>query len=302
MKCGRDLLRQARGGNHEDVGSTSRNRRRRAGERRRLAQAIGRDVSRFQEASYTFDDVAAEILALNRSDLPIMTMLLFGGPASADELAAVLHVRRPLVSATLERLRLAGYARFQPGAGPRIKLTGHARKWIERIWAALRQEGLRLIDRCSTPDLAVIAAFLRQACAVQESRTAKLRAWLALPSSPARRSHLRGGLSPAALQRVQVFIEANLGAPIHLHDLAARAGLSHLSFRESVQDVLRHDATGVCRASPRRVCEAFARAIEATDRERRRGHRIRHAEPADHGIQAPYWIHASRISPRTHVT
>ena len=207
MKCGRDLLRQARGGNHEDVGSTSRNRRRRAGERRRLAQAIGRDVSRFQEASYTFDDVAAEILALNRSDLPIMTMLLFGGPASADELAAVLHVRRPLVSATLERLRLAGYARFQPGAGPRIELTGHARKWIERIWAALRQEGLRLIDRCSTPDLAVIAAFLRQACAVQESaycqiaRLARAAVVARAPLPPARRPVARGAAARTGVHR-----------------------------------------------------------------------------------------------------
>jgi AraC family transcriptional regulator len=208
---------------------TSRGRRR-AGERRRFAQTIGRNVSRFQEASFAFDDLAAEILALNRSDLPIMTMLLFGGPASADELAAGLHIRRPVVGATLERLQLAGYARFQPGAGPRLELTGHAKKWIERIWAPLRQEGRRLLDRHSTSQLAVISAFLEHACAIQEARTARLRAWLALPSSPARRPHLRGGLSPAALQRVQVFVEANLGDAIHLDDLAARAALSPYYF------------------------------------------------------------------------
>jgi AraC family transcriptional regulator len=203
---------------------------RHAGERHRLAQAIGRDVPRFQEASYAFDDVAAEILALNRGDLPVMTMLLFGGPASADELSATLHIRRPIVSATLERLRLAGYARFQPGAAPRIELTGHAQKWIERIWAPLRKEGLQLIDGYSTPQLSAVATFLGQACAIQEASTVGLRAWLALPSSPARRSHLRGGLSPAALQRVQLFIEANIGAPIYLHDLAARAALSPYHF------------------------------------------------------------------------
>ena len=65
---------------------------------------------------------------------------------------------------------------------------------------------------------------------MQETRTAGLREWLAPPVSPARRSHLRGGLSPAALQRVQVFIEANLGEAIPLHDLAARAGLSPFHF------------------------------------------------------------------------
>lgn len=208
---------------------TSRARRRTA-ERRRLAQTIGRAASRFQEASYAFDDVAADILGLSRADLPVLTMLLFGGPASADELSGALHVRRSLVAATLERLQLAGYARFQPGGGPRIELTAHARKWIERIWAPLRQEGFRLLDYYSTPHLRIIAGFMQQACAIQETRTARLRRWLALPSSPARRPHLRGGLSPAALQRVQLFIEANLGEAIHLHDLAARAALSPFHF------------------------------------------------------------------------
>jgi AraC family transcriptional regulator len=187
-------------------------------------------MPRFQEGSYAFDDVAAAVLALNRGDLPVMTMLLFTGPASADELSTALHIRRPDVSATLERLQHAGYARFQPGAGSPIELTGHAKKWIERIWAPLRQEGLRLMDRYSTPHLAAVAAFLEQACAIQEARTARLRALLALPSSPARRSHLRGGLSPAALQRVQLFIEANMGESIRLQDLAARAALSPYHF------------------------------------------------------------------------
>jgi AraC family transcriptional regulator len=195
-----------------------------------LLRAIGHGVSQFQEASYAFDDVAAEILALSRRDLPCMTLLLFGGPAPVDELAAALHTPRTVVGASLERLQLAGYARFQPGGGPRIELTEHARKWIERIWADLREDGRRLLDRYSTQTLTVIDAFLRRACEVQEARTHKLRAWLALPASPARRSHLRGGLSPAALRRVQLFVEANLAGPLHLHDLAARAGLSPYHF------------------------------------------------------------------------
>jgi AraC family transcriptional regulator len=60
--------------------------------------------------------------------------------------------------------------------------------------------------------------------------TKKLRRWLELPGSPARRSHLRGGLSPAALRRVQVFVEANLATAIHLNDIAARAALSPYHF------------------------------------------------------------------------
>jgi len=72
----------------------------------------------------------------------------------------------------------------------------------------------------------MLSSFLIRARAVQERQARRLRRWLALPSSPARRTHLRGGLSPAALRRVQLFVEANLGRTIHLGDLAGRAGLS----------------------------------------------------------------------------
>jgi AraC family transcriptional regulator len=171
-----------------------------------LTQSIGRAVSRFQDSSNAFDDVAVEILALDRRDLSCMTMLLFGGAASAEELATALHVQRGIVTTTLERLQLAGYARFAPGNGARIELTEHARK------------------------SAIFARFLQQACEVLEARTIELRTWLEAPSSQARRSHLRGGLSPAALRRVQLFVEANLGRAIHLPDLAARAALSPYHF------------------------------------------------------------------------
>ena len=195
-----------------------------------LTQSIGRMVSRFQDSSNEYDDVAAEILALERRDLSCMTMLLFGGAASADELAAALHMQRGIVTTTLERLQLAGYARFEPGNGTRIELTEHARKWIERIWAPLREDGNHLLEGYPVQQLVVFARFLQQVCEVLEARTRQLRTWLEAPSSQARRSHLRGGLSPAALRRVQLFVEANLGRAIHLHDLAARAALSPYHF------------------------------------------------------------------------
>jgi AraC family transcriptional regulator len=193
-------------------------------------QSIGQAVSRFQESSNAFDDVAAEILALDRRDLASMTMLLFGGAASAGELAEALHVQRGIVTTTLERLQLAGYARFEPGNGSRIELTEHARSWIERIWAPLRADGRRLLEVFPSQQLTILDAFMQQACEVLESQTRQLRTWLDTPSSQAKRSHLRGGLSPAALRRVQLFVEANLGQAIHLHDLAARAALSPFHF------------------------------------------------------------------------
>ena len=199
--------------------------------RDQLVGLMGIEVVRFQDESAAFDEVAARILALERGDLPCMTRLLFGGPASLDQLSAILDVPRAAVAGTVERLTLAGYARRRPDAGEvQVELTEHARDWIERIWAPLREEGGRLLGSYSTRDLAMMSAFMVRARAVQERQLRKLRKWLALPSSRAKSPHLRGGLSPAALRRVQLFVEANLEQAIQLGDLAARAGLSRYHF------------------------------------------------------------------------
>jgi AraC family transcriptional regulator len=199
--------------------------------RDRLVGLMGIEVVRFQDESAAFDDIAARILALERGDLPCMTRLLFGGPASIDRLTADLQVPRAAVAGTVQRLTLAGYARRRPDAGEvQVELTEHARDWIERIWTPLRAEGGRLLGSYSTRDLAVMSAFMARARGIQERQLRKLRKWLSVPSSRARTPHLRGGLSPAALRRVQLFVEANLEQTIHLVDMATRAGLSRYHF------------------------------------------------------------------------
>src|SRR6266550_5734945 len=153
--------------------------------RHQLVELIGSQVVGFQEESAAFDDVAAQILALHRSDLACMTMLLFGGAASVDQLTAALHVRRGAITATVERLQLAGYARRRRDVDvARIELTEHARRWIERIWEPLREEGGRLLGAYSTRDLAVMSTFMVRAREVQERQVRRLRKWLELPASP----------------------------------------------------------------------------------------------------------------------
>jgi AraC family transcriptional regulator len=194
---------------------------------RRLVEQIGAEVVRFQEGSTAFDNLAAAILRLDRKDLPVMTMLLFGGPASVSGLAAALRESRTAVLATTDRLQLAGYARRRPDAQEaRIELTEHAREWIARIWEPLRVDGGELLGSYSARQLAVMTAFMQRVCDVQERHLRRLRRWVADPSPGTGKPHQRGGLSPAALRRVQLFVEANLARSIHVRDLAARAGLS----------------------------------------------------------------------------
>jgi AraC family transcriptional regulator len=205
-------------------------RERHPGRSARLTAAIGQGVVQFQEGSAHFDRVAARVMALERDDLPCLTALLFGGPASVERLATSLDLTRSAVEVTLERLRNAGYARRRGrNAHAVVEITGHARQWIERVWSPLRVDGERLMSDYELRDLALIHEFMDRARAIQEKHVRRLRAWLTVPTSVSAR-HLTGGLAPAALRRVQVYVEAHLASPIRLPDLAARAGLSVAHF------------------------------------------------------------------------
>ena len=197
---------------------------------RKLIAAVGAEVVEFQEQSSLFDGVAARVLALPRGDLPCMTVLLFGGPASVPELVSALQSQRTTVSETLGRLIAAGYARRTVAGSPNVELTEHARAWIERIWGPVQVDGERLLSRYSNNQLQLMHTFMTRARALQEEHIGRLTAWLEAPGSPATAKSFRGGLAPAALQRVQVFVEARIGQEIHVADLAARAGLSEAHF------------------------------------------------------------------------
>ena len=210
-------------------------------------------------------------------------------------------MQRGIVATTLERLAAGGYARFAPGNGSRIELTEHARTWIERIWAPLRADGNRLLEVYPVQQLTILAGFMRQACEILESQTRQLRTWLETPSSPARRSHLRGGLSPAALRRVQLFVEANLGRTIHLHDLAARAALSPYHFARAFKTSA--GMTPRTYVEHRRIEQAKQLLTESTQSLAQVAMDVglRHAKPAHVDLQAQDGIHARRVPSRASV-
>jgi AraC family transcriptional regulator len=195
-----------------------------------LSAQVGEEIVRFQEVSKTVDQLGAAILRLDPHDLPCMTLLLFGGPATAERLAEALRIPLNDVRDVIARLEMAGYAKRAAGPpGPQIELTLHAREWIDRIWEPLRRHGTEMLSAFSPDELSLIVRVLRSAREVQERHLIDLRQWLNEPAAT-RKSHQRGGLSPAALQRVKVFVEANIDRSIHIRDLASRAGLSRYHF------------------------------------------------------------------------
>ncbi len=197
-----------------------------------LIAALGSEIVRFQDASNAVDDAAAAVLALERADLQCISFLLFGGAASPTQLRGALQLDPRALRAMLERLELAGYVRrVAASEGSRIELTEHARGWVETLWGPLADEGRRILARQSTRDLQTMARFMDAIRPVQENHAARIRALLDVPGAAGtRKSRLRGGLSPAAARRVQLYVTAHLDRPIRIADLAGRAGLSAFHF------------------------------------------------------------------------
>jgi len=74
---------------------------------------------------------------------------------------------------------------------------------------------------------------------VQEAHAARIRAMLDTPTRSSKSNRVHGGLSPAALRRVQLYIEANLDSPLPLSELAERAGLSEFHFARAFKTSMR---------------------------------------------------------------
>lgn len=214
--------------------------------RAKLVGDIRRGVVRFQTGTAAVDHAAALVLGLEPLDVAVLATLWFGGPVVPSVLCARLDLKAAALSASLERLIRTGYASHTPSiavptpAPPKpsghavteaaVETTVHARRWIDTIWGPLAAQGDRIAELFTAAELAVVVRFLERACASQEQHASALRALLQVNDTQSRPTASKGGLSSAALRRVQLFVEANLGEQLPLSELASRAGLSEFHF------------------------------------------------------------------------
>ncbi|AEI68712.1 helix-turn-helix domain-containing protein [Corallococcus macrosporus] len=186
-----------------------------------LLERIGTDVVQFQDASAAFDATVGEVLALGRADLACLTQLQFGGPTPLNAVPPGTDVAR---------LELAGYVEKEgAGTARRLVLTAHARAWIETLWGPLQADGYALMASLPEEHLRIVAGFLTAARALQDRHASRVAKLLQEPGR-SRAARQRGGLSPAALHRVKLYVEAHLAQRIPVGALARRAGLSVFHF------------------------------------------------------------------------
>jgi DNA-binding MarR family transcriptional regulator len=146
--------------------------------RREIVERLGREVTAAQEATDEFDEAAARVLGLNRTDMRALSALARDALTPSD-LARAAGLTRGATTTVVDRLEDAGYVRrvrnLEDRRGVRVEITDRTRREIGRIWGPLVHEGQKLIAKYSTSELACICEFLEESRAIQKSHAERIR-------------------------------------------------------------------------------------------------------------------------------
>jgi DNA-binding MarR family transcriptional regulator len=147
--------------------------------RAELMAAVGQALPTFQDATEKFDEAAAEVLGLNRTDLRALGTVTRGGPVSPSALADATGLSRGAMTTALDRLEKAGYVRRVPDPddrrGVRVEASPEAMRAVEQIWGPLAAEGETVFRDFTVDELAAVLRCLREATAAQERHVERVR-------------------------------------------------------------------------------------------------------------------------------
>lgn len=127
-----------------------------------------------------FDNLAAERLGINETDLHCLNIIENSGGLSAGQLAAQSGLTNGAVTGVLDRLERAGFARRVPDPRDRrrvnVEVTAAFYKRAERIWGPMASEWQSaLAGRFTSEELERITDFLRLTTEIGRRHVARLR-------------------------------------------------------------------------------------------------------------------------------
>jgi DNA-binding MarR family transcriptional regulator len=133
--------------------------------RAKLIEELVSEVRSSHAARDAFDEAVARHLGVNRTDLLCMDLLERRGAMSAGELALATGLTTGAITAVLDRLERAGYARRVRDTVDRrrvhVELTDAARERAGALYRGNLEEGLALFDRYSADELTLLRDFVR---------------------------------------------------------------------------------------------------------------------------------------------
>jgi DNA-binding MarR family transcriptional regulator len=132
-----------------------------------------------QAANDAFDEVAFEKLGINRTDGRCLDIIENQGPMTAGRLAQLSGLTTAAVTAVLDRLERAGYARRVRDEKDRrqviVELTPLMAERGGQIWGPLGKEAMKEIGRLSVDELKLVMEFFRRAREVNERHIERVR-------------------------------------------------------------------------------------------------------------------------------
>ena len=141
--------------------------------RAELLMAVGRAVQAFQDATDEIDEAVARRLGLNRTDLRCLSVLAQGNGMTPSSLAEAAGLTRGAMTTALDRIESAGYAtRVWDQAdrrSVRVEMTSRALKEVEILYGPMVKEGITLLKKYTTRDLAAVLTYLEDGRALQRT-------------------------------------------------------------------------------------------------------------------------------------
>jgi DNA-binding MarR family transcriptional regulator len=132
-----------------------------------------------QAANDAFDEAAGARLGINRTDQRCLDIVEREGRLTAGELARASGLTTGAVTAVLDRLERAGYARRVRDSTDRrrvlVEPTERTKRLVAEIYEPLGREGARELRRFSFDELRLIRDYLRLDRELKERHLERLR-------------------------------------------------------------------------------------------------------------------------------
>jgi DNA-binding MarR family transcriptional regulator len=150
---------------------------------RETKQELGNELIRLarehEAANEAFDEVAAQKLGVNRTDLRCLNIVENQGPMTAGRLAELSGLTTAAVTAVLDRLERAGYARRVRDQKDRrqviVELTPLLGERAGSIWGPLGQEAGAVFARMSVDELKSVIEYHRLGRELNERHVERVR-------------------------------------------------------------------------------------------------------------------------------
>jgi len=144
---------------------------------------VGELIEKFRLTGHqdnAFDELAAEVLGLSRTDLECVSIIERRGGVSAGELAAESGLTTGAVTGVVDRLERSGYAARGPDPADRrkviVEVTPAFHDRARGIWGPMAADWQeRVAKRFTAEELDTIAAFLDLTAELGREHTDRLR-------------------------------------------------------------------------------------------------------------------------------